>query len=270
MSGDNFTFFSQFIEKELGIVYSDFNKYQLENRLEEVVKILGLRDVGELRMKAQLTPTAAIKQLLLDIATNNETSFFRDPKLFQVFSDTILPQFAGRKLRVWSAACSSGQEPYTLGLLHLEKLLVTSFEIVATDISSTILKRAEDGCYTQLEVERGLSAKRIQTFFSKEASGLYRVQPNLRSLIKFQPLNLLGPMSQLGTFDIIFCRNVLIYQNVANKSRVVEKLAERLNPGGLLVLGAGESLLGLSDAFGTVKTDGVVYYQLNTPRTAVA
>ena len=269
MQVDTFTFFARFIEKELGIVYSDFNKYQLENRLVEIVKQLGLKDVAELKLKASTNPSPAMKQLILDVATNNETSFFRDPKLFKVVAEKMYPVFAGKPLRIWSAACSSGQEPLTLAMIHLEHPIASQFSIVATDVSTSVLKRASDSRYSPLEAARGLSPALIDRYFSKDSDGQYVAKASIKSLMRFQQVNLLDSLVHLEKFDIIFCRNVLIYQSVENKRLVIEKLQQRLNPGGLLIMGAGESLLGLSEAFTTETVDGAVFYRLqNAPARA--
>lgn len=262
MSPENAQFFSKLIERELGIIYSDFNLFQLQNRLEEIVRILGLKDVQELQNKAQGQMTSTMKQLLLDIATNNETSFFRDPKMFKMVASELFPRYKDKALRVWSAACSTGQEPYSLTMLAKEHAPSITLEIVATDISARVLKRAEDARYSQLEVQRGLPAPLLIKYFSKDATDHWVVQPALRSLVRFQPCNLLSSFDHLGLFDLILCRNVLIYQNVESKMKIIEKLVRSLRPGGTLVLGAGESMIGLSDAFESVQNEQVIYYRL--------
>ncbi|NJL25662.1 MAG: protein-glutamate O-methyltransferase CheR [Calothrix sp. SM1_5_4] len=271
------TFFAKYIEKELGIVYSEFNHYQLENRLDEIVRIVGLNSVEELHAKATAGMTSDIKQLLLDMATNNETSFFRDPKIFRAIQSSVFPTILkdGRKARIWSAACSFGQEPYTLSMLlqqYSEQVKApVNAEIVATDISSKALERARSGRYSQLEVQRGLPAASLIKFFKKDDDNYWTVDPVLRAPIRFETLNLLSSFLTWGKLTMILCRNVLIYQSVENKIKIINKFTESLNSGGFLILGAGESLIGLSDAFESVKVDETLFYVLKAnPLTLAA
>jgi chemotaxis protein methyltransferase CheR len=265
------SFFAKYIEKELGIVYSEFNHFQLQNRLEEIAKILGLAGPDALYDLAQKPLAPTVKQLLLDIATNNETSFFRDPKLFRGFEKLILPLLAEKgtpsaPARIWSAACSTGQEPYSLALLldqHQETMKKkVHAQIVATDISARVLDRARAGRFTQLEAQRGLPSPLLLKYFQKDAESFWTISPEIRSRISFETKNLLQPFDSLGKFDVIFCRNVLIYQSVPNKTEIIKRLSAALRPGGYLVLGAGESLIGLSEAFDGRKAEEAIVYQL--------
>lgn len=266
---DPIAYFSQFIQKELGIVYSEFNRFQLQNRLEEVSRIVGAADPVALQKMAMEKMTPDLKQLILDIATNNETSFFRDPKLFKAVEDSALHSIAGANganFRIWSAACSNGQEPYSLAMI-LDQIkdkssLSTAPKILATDISSRVLEKAAKGRYSQLEIQRGLPAPLLIKYFKKDDENFWTVSPALKAMVEFRKLNLLDSFSSLGQFDVIFCRNVLIYQNVENKIRILDKLTECLKPGGYLVLGAGESLIGLSENFETVKSNESIFYRL--------
>lgn len=263
-------FFAKYIERELGIIYSDFNQFQLQNRLEEITKILGLADGEALYQLAQLPLAPTVRQLLLDTATNNETSFFRDPRLFRAVENLIVPPLlqkaqGGPSARVWCAACSTGQEPYSLAMMihgQAEKLkLNPNLEIVATDISQRVLERARRGRYSQLEVQRGLPSPLLVKHFQKEADDFWTINSSLRQIMKFDSLNLLTPFDSLGKFDLIFCRNVLIYQSVPSKVEIIRRLRAALRPGGYLVLGAGESLIGLSEEFQGVKQDEAIVYQ---------
>ena len=274
-------YFSKYIEKELGIVYSEFNQYQLENRMEEMVRILGLKDLNDLYLTVQKKITPQIKQLLLDTATNNETSFFRDPKVFKAMQEHVLPDVVKRfklmpqkKFKVWSAACSYGQEPYTLTMVMKEffatQAAPPAFEIVATDVAIKVLDRAKTGKYTQPEISRGLAPNLAAKYFKKGEDDLFTATSDLRQPIRFQPLNLLDPFSTLGKFDLIFCRNVLIYQSVENKIAIIKRLTECLEPNGILALGAGESLIGLSDAFETVKWGDCLFYRIKSASQTAA
>lgn len=264
------SFFAEFIEKELGIVYSEFNYFQLHNRLEEITKMRQLKSIDELLTIARAGMPLDLKQLVLDVATNNETSFFRDAKLFQSIRNVIVPELidgrAGQPLRVWSAACSTGQEPYTLAMILQETKEALSakfdFEIVASDISSRVLARAETAKYSQLEVQRGLPSNLMIKYFEKDATDYWTVQPQLRNRVKFQKLNLLQPFSQMGAFDLILCRNVLIYQDVENKKRIISKMVSLMGPRSYLVLGSGESMIGLSEDFESVRIGDALVYRL--------
>lgn len=270
MNSDIVEFFAKYIEKQLGIVYSESNFFQLHYRLVEIAKQNGLPSVDALyeRAKAQGIE-GAIKALLLDVATNNETSFFRDQSVFRMFIEKCVPEISKRpgagKLRVWSAASSSGQEVYSL-LMEYDQALqkdaqMLPIEMVATDVSSSILERAKAGRYSQLEVQRGLPARYLIRYFDKIGEDRWEVRSFLKDRVQFQKLNLLHDFSSLGQFDIVFCRNVLIYQSVESKKDIIDRISHLLQPGGFLVLGAAESLFGLSDKFNQVEFNGAIGYQ---------
>lgn len=260
-------FFADFIEQELGIVYAEVNYYQLEHRLKDIAIQLGFEDLNALHRVAINGIHGQMKSLLLDIATNNETSFFRDPSIFKALSEVMIPEIAKKgvsTINLWSAASSSGQEIYSIimevdqarAIAHLPRL-----EIFASDVSERILKKAEEGTYTQLEVQRGLSAKMMIQYFDKNDQDQWTFKPHLKAGITFRKINLLHDWGLIGPFDIIFCRNVLIYQSVENKIKIIKELHKRLNPGGYLVLGAAESLLGLSQDFDQGMHGTAVFYR---------
>lgn len=268
-------YFADFIEKEIGIVYSEVNYYQLESRLEDIAKQLGFSDPTALWEKTKMTGmNGAMKLLLIDTATNNETSFFRDPMVFKAIR-TVLDTLIAKKstnyerVRIWSAACSTGQEVYSLAIMLEEIGAKTPFtyEILATDISERVLKRAADGRYSQLEVQRGLAATQLVKYFKPETPtsandpAYWTINSELKRNISFQKLNLLEPWPGHKTCDIVLCRNVLIYQTIENKKKVVAKIADILDPGGYLILGGAESLIGISDALDYVTIEGAVVYR---------
>jgi chemotaxis protein methyltransferase CheR len=271
MQPEYLLYFARFIEKELRIVYAEHNFFQLQNRLEEITKIYALPNLEALHEKAKGGMEGTFKQLVLDIATNNETSFFRDPKVFQAIENIIIPALISGKLikerlSIWSAACSSGQEPYTLSILMSEMLRKNpnafDYEILATDISQRVLERAATGRFSQLEVQRGLSAMLMVKCFTKDDQDYWNIQPELKAKIEFKKQNLKEPLALKNKFHLILCRNVLIYQKVESKAEIVKRITEQLLPGGYLVLGAGESLLGVSTDYEALIVDGVVLYQL--------
>ncbi len=270
MQPNAITFFAQFIQKELGIVYSEVNAYQLQSRLEEIVKLTGLKDIDALLEMAKTGLRSEIKQVILDVATNNETSFFRDPKMFAGLEAKVFPFLfdPGRKdtPRIWSAASSSGQEPYTLAMMAKtycqNKGIPCNLEIMATDISSRILERAMKGRFGQLEVQRGLPTTLLVKHFSKDDENYWTISQDIRSMVRFKQLNLLEEFGDIGHFDLILCRNVLIYQDVPNKVKIISKMASRLRPGGHFVLGAGEGLIGLSQEFDSIQCDTAIIYKI--------
>lgn len=262
-------YFAKYIEKELGIIYSEHNLYQLQNRLEEVIKILGVNDLETLYQYAQLENPLFKKQVLLDIATNNETSFFRDPRVFKGITSLLthlLEKFevTREELKVWSVASSTGQEPISIAIVLEEilsnKKLSTPYSILCSDISQRVLMRAQEGCYSDLEMSRGLTPEQTSKYF-KAAGSKWQFDPKLLGKMNFIKQNLKESFSSFGQFHFVLCRNVLIYQNVESKIEILQRLAQSIVPGGYLVLGAGESLLGLIDDFEQEIIEGAVFYR---------
>ncbi|MBA92698.1 MAG: chemotaxis protein CheR [Phyllobacteriaceae bacterium] len=270
LTKEQFKFFADFIESNLGIVYGDTNAYQLENRIREISKSLEMKDETELYLKAKSGITGHLKQLLLDTATNNETSFFRDPKVFNAIENRIFPELIQAKpatdtIHIWSAASSFGQEPYTLTMIISElaskKPSLQNFSILATDISKKALDRASQGLFSQLEIQRGLPAPLMVKYFTKTEDNQWQIKPELKRMIQFKELNLLNCAGVFGEFDLILCRNVLIYQRDEKKKEIIRYMTSKLKPGGFLIMGATESLVGLSDAYDQIMYEGAVIYQ---------
>lgn len=263
-------FFAKFIESELGIVYAKHNYFQLENRLEEIAKFLGIESVDSLYQLAQKGIMGQFKNLLLDVATNNETSFFRDMKIFTAIEKLILPSYLARpqptrNLSFWSAASSTGQEALSICMLLKEwnrkNQNKIDFEISGTDVSERVLARAKSATYTQLEVQRGLPMPLLVKYFSKNNQDQWIASSELTNHINFKKMNLKDLFPFPKPFDVILCRNVLIYQSVESKTEILKRITAALSPDGYLILGAGESLLGLSDAYGQSEFEGAVVYQ---------
>ncbi len=263
------SFFAKFIETELGIVYAEHNYFQLQNRLEEIAKLQGKASLVELYDTAQQGISGHFRQLLLDVATNNETSFFRDPKVFKAIEGVLLPHFLvtrpSGKIRIWSAANSTGQEALSTAMLILEQGIKQSrtynFEILGTDISERALSKARAGFYTQLEVQRGLPAPLMIKYFKKDELDRWGASQDLLRHITYKTLNLKQFFTFPDKFDLILCRNVLIYQSVPGKIEILKKISENLAPNGYLIMGSGESMLGLSNDFDQTVVDGAVLYR---------
>jgi chemotaxis protein methyltransferase CheR len=262
-------FFATYIELELGIIYVEANYFQLEHRLSDIANQLGFNNIDELFAEAQKGISGAMKSLILDLATNNETSFFRDVAIFKALSGAMVPELLkeGLKdnLRVWSAASSSGQEVYSIAMeiseMRLTNPSVPRLEMFASDVSETILKRAKEGRYSQLEILRGLPPNLMTKYFEKEEGDHWKVKPVLQQGMSFKRINLLEDWGQIGSFDIIFIRNVLIYQSVENKKKIIENIHSKINNRGYLILGAAESLFGVSDGFEQVSFEKSIFYK---------
>ena len=231
----------------------------------------GLASLSEVVERLQADRSPAFQQKIIEAMTTNETSWFRDAFPFDTLKSRILPELGiargSRPVRVWSAACSSGQEPYAVGMAAAELLSVNpedlpgDVEIVATDISGSMLEQGRAARYDEKEMARGLSEARKQRFFSRQGD-CWEVKSEIRRRVTFRHLNLLEEFNSLGRFDVIFCRNVLIYFSGGAIRDVLSRFAHSLNPGGYLVLGACESLAGYSDAFEVVRGHAGEIYRL--------
>lgn len=266
MSREILKFFSQYIERETGIVYQENNLYQLQSRLEEIVKMEKLSGLEELHRIFLGTVNPFLRQKLMDISTNNETLFFRDPTFFQAISEYIikdvLPKAPG-EIKIWSAASSTGQEAISIAITLEElakKRALPPFSILGTDISEKALAKAKSGFYTDFEVQRGLSEERKLQHFSKTDLG-WQLKPQIQNKISFRYNNLTRSTVK-GPFHIILCRNVLIYQKVECKKGVVQNLLGQLDASGGLMLGVGESLLGIMDDASPIMMGNVPFYKI--------
>ncbi|HTR17573.1 MAG TPA: protein-glutamate O-methyltransferase CheR [Acetobacteraceae bacterium] len=248
-----------------GLMLGPDKLYLLETRLAPIMKREGLRDLGALE-DAMRRGVPGLEAEVVEAMTTNETLFFRDENPFTHLRQITLPRLhearsPGTRLRIWSAAASTGQEAYSIAITLAEMppgLGGRPAEIIGTDISREALARARAGLYTQFEVQRGLSIQRLMKYFRKEADG-WRVSEALRAMTEFRELNLLGDLRSLGTFDVVFCRNVLIYFDAPTKTRVLEAIARQMAPDGVLYLGGAETVLGLTSALMPVPGERGVY-----------
>ncbi len=244
--------FQGFLQEACGIVLGDNKQYLVANRMRRILDELQINSLGQLVQRIGQSPRGGLKERVIDAMTTNETFWFRDAFPFEALRDVILPQLladgAPEPLRLWSAACSSGQEPYSLSMIIEEfkrkypVALRREPSIVATDISSAVLNAARQGRYDRLSLSRGLSDVRLAQFFDEHADRRYSIKPAIAARVDFRSLNLLDSFAVLGTFDVVFCRNVLIYFAAARKQDILRRIRATLRPGGCLVLGASESL----------------------------
>jgi chemotaxis protein methyltransferase CheR len=243
------------VQRQSGITMGADKDYLVAARLEPLLPQLGLRDMTSLAEKLTRGPDTRTATLVTDALTTNETLWFRDARPFELLRDVVIPDMlrqrsVERELRFWSAACSTGQEPYSLAILLAEdaaRLAGWRCRIFGTDLSSAAIARAREARYSQFEVQRGLSAHRLVRHFDADGDG-WRLKPALRAQVELREANLLS-LPLLGPFDVVLCRNVLIYFDVANKKTVLEAIAARMRPGGWLLLGAAETVIGITTAF---------------------
>jgi chemotaxis protein methyltransferase CheR len=252
----DFDYLRQLLRERSGLVLSAEKQYLAESRLLPVARRHGLTTLGELVGKLKAAIAAPLTSEVVEAMTTNETFFFRDKLPFDHFRDTVLPALIAaraheKRIRIWCTACSTGQEPYSLAMMLKgmgAKLAGFRIEIVATDISGDVLERAKSGIYSQFEVQRGLPVQQLVKFFSQTGEA-WQIAAEIRAMVQFRPLNLLKDFSTLGTFDMIFCRNVLIYFDQETKISVLNRLARQMPEDGFLALGAAETVVGLTDAF---------------------
>ncbi|MBJ7549104.1 CheR family methyltransferase [Marinomonas ostreistagni] len=259
--------FRKYLEKESGIALSDNKQYLVASRLG---KLLERENCSKLEDLVNLLErggrTSKLREEVINAMTTNETLWFRDSHPFKILKEMILPQMDKRPIRIWSAASSTGQEPYSISMI-LEEFkqskpgsLKAGERIVATDICTNILQHAKQAEYDSLAIARGLSPDNQNRYFDKLSTTVWKVKPNIASRVEFRHLNLIDSFTTLGKFDVIFCRNVLIYFTAETKLDILKRMHAALNPGGYLFLGGSEALSGLSSLFDIVQCHpGIVY-----------
>lgn len=256
MTPVEFEYLKGFLKTRSGLVLSSEKQYLVESRLMPLARKAGLETLSDLVRKLQSGTARQMETDVVEAMTTNESFFFRDKTPFDNFTQTMLPSLletrANRKrLRIWCAAASTGQEPYSLAMCLKEeaaKLAGWRVEIVGTDLSHEVLDKAKTGIYSQFEVQRGLPIQLLLKHFT-QTGDVWQVSPEIRSMVQWRQLNLLENFSTLGDFDVIFCRNVLIYFDQPAKSDVLTRAARMLPEDGYLVLGAAETVVGLTDDF---------------------
>jgi chemotaxis protein methyltransferase CheR len=251
----DYDFLRKLLKERSGLTLSDDKQYLVESRLVPLSRKAGVGGIAEL-VVALRRGNESLTVDVVEAMTTNETFFFRDKVPFEHFKDSIIPDLikarAARKIiRIWCAAASTGQEPYSLAMILKDfatQLAGWRVEIIATDISQEVLEKCKSGIYSQFEVQRGLPIQRLVTHF-KQIGETWQINPDIRAMIHFRHMNLLHDFKHLGTFDVIFCRNVLIYFEQAAKIEILNRLAQLNEPDGYLFLGAAETVVGLTDAF---------------------
>ena len=273
MTPPDYEYLRKYLKDHSGLDLSADKQYLIESRLLPLARRAGLSGISDLVQKMK-GGSAAFNTQVVEAMTTNETFFFRDKVPFEHFRDLIMPHLlasrANRKtVRIWCAAGSTGQEPYSLAMSLKEmgaQLAGWRVEIIATDLSQEVLEKSRAGLYSQFEVQRGLPIQMLVKYF-KQVGELWQINAEIRAMVQHRQLNLLHDFSQLGVFDVIFCRNVLIYFDQETKMQVFNRLAKAMEPDGFLMLGAAETVVGLTTVFKPVAERRGVY-QPNEVRAA--
>ena len=272
LSREDFEKFSEYIREICGVFIREDKKYLIHQRLEDLVRASGCDNFSDFYRKVTLETSPDLHERIIAAITTHETSFFRDGHPFEALKKHILPELGARikrlkrahkdkapgrpKLRFWSAAAATGQEPYSLAILIHEYALgnyyfgisVDDFEILATDISSSVLAKAAAGSYNKVEISRGLPPEVREKYFHQDGN-CWTVNDEIRKMVQFKKLNLADSFGLLRSFDVIFCRNVLIYFDKDTQKKLVDRLYDKLNRDGILILGSSENLHGISARF---------------------
>ncbi len=264
ISKSDFALFRDFLERVCGILLGDNKEYLVASRLRGIMKEKELANINELVKKIEID--SRLREKVVDAMTTNETLWFRDAHPFKILQNRLLPEFCKnqKSIDIWCAASSTGQEPYSISIIIEEfkranpgKL--NSEKVVATDISPSVLDAARKGEYDQLALGRGMPPNLLSKYFSESEDG-WKINANVASRVQYRALNLLHSYSLLGRYDIVFCRNVLIYFSSDIKKDILTRIHGVLKPGGYLFLGASEALSGLQDLFEMVQcSPGIIY-----------
>jgi chemotaxis protein methyltransferase CheR len=260
--------FRRYLENASGIVLGENKHYLVTSRLTRLMREFEIEDFAHLMKQLKIQRNTKLHEQIVDAMTTNETLWFRDAYPFEVLKHELFPEITAQKvrqMRIWSAASSSGQEAYSISMTIQEYLsskpgsLPSNIQIIGTDISATMLRDATEATYDKMSLARGISEDRMKRFFTPRGEK-WQVRPEIKVRATFREINLLNNFSALGKFDIIFCRNVLIYFSSEIKTDILNRMATSLNPGGYLFLGGSESPTSYTDAFEMVRTPrGVVY-----------
>jgi chemotaxis protein methyltransferase CheR len=277
MTEADFQYLRDMLHRKSGLYLSVEKRYLVDSRLGSLCRRRKIESISEIVRMIRFGANMELENAVIDAMTTNETLFFRDRVPFELFSNVVLPEAlernaATRTLRIWCAAVSTGQEAYSLAMIlddMAARLAGWRVEIVGTDISEEVLQKARSGLYSQFEMQRGLPTPMLLKHFAQEGDQ-WRISEKLRGMIQLKRLNLLEDTGSLGTFDVIFCRNVLIYFDLVTKAKVMTELARRLKPEGALLLGAAETVIGICDAFTPDRANRGLYRPAGHKMAAVA
>jgi chemotaxis protein methyltransferase CheR len=269
LNSSDFDYIRNLVHSRSAIVLEPEKMYLIDARLTPVARQHGLNSLSEMIQHLRECPANALHQQVVEAMTTNETSFFRDLHPFETLRQTLLPELiakraAHKSLGIWSAACSSGQEPYTIAMLlreHSTPLTNWNVRLIATDLATKTLSRAREGMYNQSEVNRGLPAPLLVKYFQKQGQN-WQIKEDIRRMVQFTELNLVGEWPSMPPLDIVFLRNVLIYFSTDTKKLILKKVRQVLRPDGYLFLGAAETTLNLDDAFERVQLGKTICYRL--------
>jgi chemotaxis protein methyltransferase CheR len=264
-----FNYVRTLVRERAAIVLDEGKHYLVSTRLASLAHREGLTSAQEVIDRLRAAPSGPLQRKVIEAMTTTETLFFRDAKPYEALRNAIIPELirlrsAERKLQIWSGACSSGQEPYSVSMTmhdHFPVLGSWDVRMIATDISQEMLARSRAGRYSQLEVSRGLPARYLTKYFDKVGAD-WQIHPELRKPIEFRELNLAGPWAALPPTDLILLRNVLIYFDTETKRQILARMRKLLRPGGFLMLGTAETTMNLDDGFELVRSDGTTYYRV--------
>ena len=266
MNPADFDMLSQLVRERAGLVLTKDKHYLFESRLIPLARKRGLGGLDDLIAAVRAGADEVLLTDITEAMMTNESSFFRDTSPFEHFKTMVLPELMERRastrtIRIWSAACSTGQEPYSISMCLRDLSDVLSgwrVDIVATDLSGVVLEKAKVGMYTQFEIQRGLPIQYLMSYFH-QVDEMWHIDSSLRAMVKFHQYNLLNDVSALGQFDIVFCRNVLIYFDLTTKADVLRRISNQMPSDGYLFLGGAETVLGITTDFEALKKHRGVY-----------
>jgi chemotaxis protein methyltransferase CheR len=272
-------FVAQLVDQLCGVMLDETKGYLVESRLGQLARDQGCASYRELCQRARATSDRVLQQKIINAITTQETLFFRDSSPFDALQHRIVPDLidacarsGAKRMRLWSAACSTGQEPYSLAMILRETIpncAAWNLTILATDISDAAITQASRGWYATHEIDRGMRASLLPKYFTSQQGG-WQVKDEIRAMVSFQRRNLLQPFTELGAFDVIFCRNVAIYFDAARRRDLFLRLADRLTPSGALLVGSSESLMDLGPRFAPQNHCRATYYQPNLAAVTTA
>lgn len=255
MTPQEFQFLQKMLKERSGLVLADEKRGPVSTRLMPLVKKLNMANLRELIEALKKPTNEPLRRQVTEAMTVNESFFFRDKTPFQNFEEEMIPHLrktrTNKRVRIWSAAASTGQEAYSLAITTKEqpdKMAGWQIEIFGTDISTEVLEKAKSGLYSQFEVQRGVPAALLVKYF-KQTGTMWQVDSALKAMVKFQQFNLLNDFRPLGTFDVVFCRNVLIYFDVETKKDILERISKQMTPDAYLILGGAETIVGVTSLY---------------------